>query len=160
MLYFTSQSYRGPLITCATRVLAGERALTRFASQNILARITMRKLGLIASNDVTIVRHNARLHHCTPTDVRADDNNALRTACFCGNLATAKWLQKHFRLAPTDARACNNDALRWACSEGHLDVAKWLHTTYHLTAEDARAIDHNTLQYARSRGHTRHHLAA
>jgi hypothetical protein len=82
---------------------------------------------------------------------RADDNCALRWACYVGHLGVAQWLADRFALTVhdvRDARANDNYALRGACYGGHLGVAQWLVARFGLTVDDIRTRDNSALQSA------------
>jgi ankyrin repeat protein len=104
-------------------------------------------------NHVLSAQWLAAATNMTAVDVRADDNFALRTACWGGYLEVAQWLVAEFGLTAEDARAHNNTALHWSCSNGHLEVAQWLTAKFGLTAKDVRAGHSYALRSACSNGH-------
>ena len=110
--------------------------------------------------DLSDAQRIASEYKYTTSDVRGDDNAALRAACKCGCLEIVRWLVKTFTLTAEDARAHHAEggtALIYACSGGHLEVAKWLTDEFDLTIEDADVygggFDETTLECVCANGH-------
>lgn len=68
------------------------------------------------------------MHHfeLTVDDVRAEDNAALRSAAWYGNLDMVVYLVEGVGLTAADVRAGNDDAARAATANGFADVAAYL----------------------------------
>jgi hypothetical protein len=62
----------------------------------------------------------------TITDIRTNNNYALRNACYRGHLEVIKYLIEKFHLTITDIRTNNNYALQNAYANVHLGVVKYL----------------------------------
>ena len=73
-------------------------------------------------------------------DVRSDNNGALHSACYSGNLELVKWLCT-FNLGIEDIRSKYSEyqhCLYKACSGNHLGIAEWLHSNFNLMNENKR----------------------
>lgn len=89
----------------------------------------------------------------TGTDVRKNDNLALKTAAFYGHVQILDFLFRKWKLHAEDARSGHNHALQVAAMNGHVAVLRYLHTTWHLTSEDARSNNNCALRMAAMNGH-------
>lgn len=88
----------------------------------------------------------------TTADVRANNNNILRTAAEYGQVKVLKYLREEFGLTADDARANNNYALQMAAGNGHVKTLKYLRKAFGLTTEDARTDNNYAFRWAAAEG--------
>ena len=81
------------------------------------------------------------------TDIRANDDYAVKWASENGHLEMVKYLVEK---CGADVRSDNDCAVRWASGNGHLEVVKYL---VEKCGVDVRVIDNQAVRWASGYGH-------
>lgn len=106
------------------------------------------KNGRIAKLDKLVNRFSL-----TIDDIRANDNQALRTVSTSGHVNVLNYLKEKFGLTANDARANNNELIRLSSANGYIDVLEYLKEKFGLTINDVRTDDNGALRFAAMNDH-------
>lgn len=87
------------------------------------------------------------------SDVRADDNFALRYAALNGHCDVIQFLLERFPFTRADVLTDSLFAVRIACQKGFENVARLLVSHFRLGPEDLRSMGNYALYYACEEGH-------